>query len=66
MNLEVLAEAFHLDCNYGFNADQFVFFDEIHPTARVHSIFGEAFLKALNDDSDDDDEHNKEHEENDD
>ncbi len=47
---------FHPDCNYGFNVDQFVFFDEIHPTARVHAMFGEAFYKALNDDNDNDDE----------
>ena len=38
---------FHPDCNYGVNADQFVFFDEIHPTAKVHAMFGEAFYKAL-------------------
>jgi outer membrane lipase/esterase len=38
---------FHPDCNYGLNIDQFVFFDEIHPTARVHTIFGEAFYKEL-------------------
>ena len=43
---------FHPDCNYGLNADQFIFFDEIHPTKRVHAIFGEAFYKALNDDDD--------------
>ncbi len=44
---------FHPDCNYGLNADQFIFFDEIHPTKRVHAIFGEAFYKALNDEEDD-------------
>lgn len=38
---------FHPDCNYGLNADQFVFFDEIHPTARVHAMFGEAFYEAV-------------------
>lgn len=38
---------FHPDCNYGLNADKFVFFDEIHPTTRVHSMFGEAFYEAL-------------------
>jgi len=38
---------FHPDCNYGLNIDQFVFFDEIHPTARVHSMFGKAFYKNL-------------------
>lgn len=38
---------FHPDCNYGLNADQFIFFDEIHPTKRVHTMFGEAFIKAI-------------------
>lgn len=42
---------FHPDCNYGLNADQFIFFDEIHPTKRVHAIFGEAFYNALNDEN---------------
>lgn len=45
---------FHPDCNYGSNFDQFIFFDEIHPTARVHELVGEAFYKALNDDEYDD------------
>jgi len=40
---------FHPDCNFGQNFDQFVFFDEIHPTARVHAIVGEAFYRALQD-----------------
>ena len=43
---------FHPDCNYGLNFDQFVFFDEIHPTARVHAMFGEAFYKAVEDGED--------------
>ncbi len=38
---------FHPDCNFGLNFDQFFFFDEIHPTARVHAILGEALYKAL-------------------
>ncbi|MDH5396190.1 MAG: SGNH/GDSL hydrolase family protein, partial [Gammaproteobacteria bacterium] len=38
---------FHPDCNYGLNADKFIFFDEIHPTARVHKIFGDAFYDDL-------------------
>ena len=45
---------FHPDCNYGVNFDQFIFFDEIHPTTRVHKMVGEAFYKALNDDEYDD------------
>ena len=38
---------FHPDCNFGLNADQFIFFDEIHPTTRVHALFGDAFYEAL-------------------
>lgn len=41
------AFSFHIDCNFGLNFDQFFFFDEIHPTARVHSILGEALFRAL-------------------
>jgi len=41
---------FHPDCNFGFNFDQFIFFDEIHPTANVHAIVGEAMAKAMLDD----------------
>ncbi len=44
--------SFHPDCNLGLNFDQFIFFDEIHPTARVHSLVGEAFYKALETDDD--------------
>ena len=47
-----IAEAFHPDCNYGQNADQFIFFDEIHPTARVHTIFAEAFYEVVEDGED--------------
>ncbi|MFW2373915.1 MAG: SGNH/GDSL hydrolase family protein [Gammaproteobacteria bacterium] len=38
---------FHPDCNYGMSFDQFIFFDEIHPTARVHELVGEALYKTL-------------------
>lgn len=38
---------FHPDCNYGLNADKFVFFDEIHPTTRIHTMFGEAFYQEI-------------------
>lgn len=41
------AMSFHPDCNYGMNADQFIFFDEIHPTARTHQIVGNAFYETL-------------------
>jgi len=47
--------AFHPDCNNGLNADQFIFFDEIHPTTRVHTMFGEAFYKKINNDEDEED-----------
>lgn len=39
---------FHPDCAGGANANQFVFFDSIHPTARVHELAGEAFFETLN------------------
>ena len=38
---------FYPDCNYGLNFDKYVFFDEIHPTARSHELIGEAFYKTL-------------------
>ncbi len=38
---------FHPDCHMGAMANQFIFFDEIHPTARVHQIIGNAFYEAL-------------------
>ena len=31
---------FHPDCDNGVNVDAFAFFDGIHPTAKVHKIFG--------------------------
>jgi len=39
---------FHPDCNSGSNFDQFIFFDEIHPTARVHALVGDALYEAVN------------------
>lgn len=47
---------FNPDCNFGANFDQFVFFDEIHHTARVHALVGEAMFEELEEDGDDDDE----------
>jgi len=41
---------FHPDCNFGFNFDQFIFFDETHPTARAHALIGEAMHEALDED----------------
>jgi len=39
---------YHPDCNLGENVNQFIFFDEVHPTARVHALVGEALYAALN------------------
>lgn len=48
-------------CNFGLNFNQYVFFDEIHPTARVHAMVGEAmYRKVSDDDHDKDHEHKKE------
>ena len=45
-------------CEEGANFDSFVFFDEIHPTARVHAIIGMAMFAVVSDafEIDDDDE----------
>ena len=53
---------FHPDCNFGLNAGQFYFFDEIHPTTQVHTLFGEAFVKAITKDDDDYSDDEKENE----
>lgn len=34
-------------CAFGFNFDRYVYFDEIHPTARVHAIVGEAMFRKV-------------------
>ncbi|MCW8936221.1 MAG: SGNH/GDSL hydrolase family protein [Gammaproteobacteria bacterium] len=53
---------FHPDCNFGLNFDQFIFFDEIHPTARVHSIVGDSMAESfLDDDEYDYDKNDDEH-----
>jgi len=52
---------FHVDCNFGANFDQFIFFDEIHPTARVHALVGEALFEAIEEDDDDDDDDDRHH-----
>lgn len=46
-------------CDFGFNFDRYVFFDEIHPTTRVHAIVGEALYRKVRDD---DDGHERENE----
>ncbi len=51
---------FNPDCNFGANFDNFVFFDEIHPTAKLHGIFARAFYQALQDEKKEEKE--KEHE----
>jgi len=43
---------FNEGCNFSLNFDQYIFFDEIHPTARVHAIIGNAFYKAVLKDDD--------------
>ncbi|MDH5446545.1 MAG: SGNH/GDSL hydrolase family protein [Gammaproteobacteria bacterium] len=52
-------------CAFGFNFNQYVFFDEIHPTARIHAMVGEAMYRKVADDDDDDKEDKKEHEQDD-
>lgn len=50
---------FNTSCNFGANFDQFIYFDEIHPTARVHKIISAQMVEAMRelvDDDDDDDE----------
>ena len=50
------AGTFNPACEFGANFDVFVFFDEIHPTAAVHELAGQAMLRLLWDDDDDDDD----------
>ena len=38
---------FHPDCPQGSGFDQFYFFDEIHPTAKVHRLIGEGIHRGL-------------------
>ncbi len=38
---------FHPDCDFGARFDYFVFFDSIHPTAKTHSLIGEALHQTL-------------------
>lgn len=41
------AQAFQPGCRFGANFDRYIYFDEIHPTARVHALVGEAlYLKV--------------------
>ena len=38
---------FHPDCDFGANFNQFVFFDEIHPTAQFHSQLGNLLIQTV-------------------
>jgi phospholipase/lecithinase/hemolysin len=51
-----LTFTFNAGCNFGANFDQYVFFDEIHPTARVHSIIGNAIYSSLENEEDESDD----------
>lgn len=42
-------QAFNPGCNFGMNFDSYVFFDEIHPTARMHSLVANIIFKHLDD-----------------
>jgi len=44
--------SFHPDCNFGLSFDQFIFFDEIHPTAKVHQIIGDAMYQTMTNEED--------------
>ena len=41
---------FYPGCNFGDNFSQYIFFDEIHPTARVHALVGEAMYRKVKED----------------
>jgi len=47
---------FHPDCLGGLNFDAFVFFDEIHPTARVHNLAGREMAALFQEDDEDGEE----------
>ena len=48
--------SFNPGCNFGANFSSYIFFDEIHPTARVHRIIGEAVLEKLDANEHEDDD----------
>lgn len=43
----IVTFSFHPDCNFGLNFDDFIFFDELHPTARSHAIVGDLMYETL-------------------
>jgi len=47
---------FHPDCNNGLNFDEFVFFDEIHPTAKVHELTGREMAEVVQEADEEDNE----------
>lgn len=51
---------FNPECNFGLNANQFVFFDEIHPTARVHSMLAKDIIETLEDEDEEDEDEDEE------
>lgn len=51
--LETGVPVFHPECNNGLNFDQFVFFDEIHSTAAVNALAGQAMLELIRGDGND-------------
>ncbi|HIN33892.1 MAG TPA: hypothetical protein EYM83_08145 [Nitrospirales bacterium] len=40
---------FHMECNVGANFDHFIFFDEIHPTAKANQRIGRALFALVPD-----------------
>lgn len=50
---------FNPGCNYGYNFNQYFWFDEIHPTARVHAMVGEALYRKVSHDEHDKDRRHK-------
>jgi len=42
-------QVFNAGCNFGINFDSYVFFDEIHPTARMHNVVANIIFKRLDD-----------------
>lgn len=38
---------FHPDCNFGTRFDRFVFFDNIHPSAKTNQIVSQALIQSL-------------------
>ena len=54
---------FNPDCNFGQSFDQFVFFDEIHPTARVNQLISKELIEEVGEFEDEDEDENEEDDE---